>query len=67
LKVKLHKGLCFRNEEDVALSEDKSLMVRDIGNVTAETEVTFEYTLKKIRELAKMDNIDLEKMQSFPF
>lgn len=62
LKVKLHKGLCFRNEEDIALSEDKSLMVRDIGNVTAETEVTFEYTLKKIRELAKMDDIDLEKM-----
>lgn len=42
-------------------------MVREIGNVTADTEVTFEYTLKKIRELAKMEDIDLEKIKAFPF
>jgi hypothetical protein len=42
-------------------------MVRDIGNVTEETEVTFEYTLKKIKELAAMDDIDLEKIKDFPF
>ena len=42
-------------------------MVRDIGNVTEDTEVTFEYTLKKIKELAKMDDIDLSKIDSFPF
>lgn len=42
-------------------------MVRDIGNVTEETEITFEYTLKKIRELAKMEDVDLTKIQAFPF
>lgn len=66
-KVKLHKGLQFRNEDAANLSEDKSLLVRDVGNVTEDTEITFEYTLKKISLLAKMDDIDLTKMEHFPF
>lgn len=33
-KVKLHKGLQFRNEDPQSLSDDMTLMVRDIGNVT---------------------------------
>lgn len=66
-KIKLHKGLCFRNEDPNSLSEDQSLMVRDIGNVTTESEMTFEYTLKKIRELARMEDIDLTKIEAFPF
>lgn len=67
LKVKLHKGLMFRNEEPQSLSEDQTMMVRDIGNVTEDTEVTFEYTLKKIKELAAMDDIDLSQIEAFPF
>ena len=51
LKVKLHKGLEFRNEDPNNLSEDKSLMAKDLGNVTEETEVTFEYRLKSIKDL----------------
>lgn len=43
------------------------MLVRDIGNVTADTEITFEYTLKKISELALMEDIDLTKIESFPF
>ena len=58
--VKLHKGLQFRNEAVQALSEDKSLLVREVGNVTEDTEITFEYTLKPTNELAQMDDIDLE-------
>jgi hypothetical protein len=65
--VKLHKGLQFRNENPAFLSEDKSMLVRDIGNVTMDSEITFEYTLKKISELAKMDDIDLTKIEKFPF
>lgn len=42
-------------------------MVRDIGNVTDETEITFEYTLRKIKELAKMEDIDLTTLTEFPF
>jgi len=66
-KVKLHKGLQFRNENPQWLSEDKTMLVRDIGNVTEDTEITFEYTLKKIAELAKMEEMDLTKIERFPF
>jgi hypothetical protein len=65
--VKLHKGLEFRNEDPVNLSEDKTLMARELGNVTEETEITFEYRLKTIKELVKMEDIDLTKIKSFPF
>ncbi len=58
-KVKLHKGLQFRNENPINLSQDLSLLTREVGNVTQDTEITFEYTLKKVSELAKMDDIDL--------
>lgn len=66
-KVKLHKGLEFRNEDPVNLSEDKTLMVRDLGNVTDETEITFEYRLKGLKELVKMEDLDLTAIHSFPF
>lgn len=66
-KIKLHKGLQFRNELNSNLSEDKSLLTKDIGNVTADTEITFEYTLKKISELVKMDDIDLTSLKNFSF
>ncbi len=65
--MKLHKGLEFRNEDPLNLSEDKSLMARELGNVTEETEITFEYRLKNIKELVKMEDIDLTQMKSFPF
>lgn len=42
-------------------------MVREVGNVTEDTELTFEYTLKKISDIARMEDIDLSKMKEFPF
>ena len=66
-KVKLHKGLEFRNEDPANLSEDKTLMVRQLGNVTEETEITFEYRLKSIKDLVKMEDIDLTLIKAFPF
>ena len=47
-KVKLHKGLQFRNELDADLSADKSLLARRFGNTTAETIFTFEYGMKPL-------------------
>ena len=47
-KVKLHKGLQFRNEIDTDLSADKSLLARRFGNTTAETVFTFEYGMKPL-------------------
>ena len=49
------------------MSEDKSLMVKELGNVTEETEVAFEYRLKHIKELLAMTDLDLESIGSFPF
>lgn len=66
-EVKLHKGLQFRHENPEWLSEDKATLRRELGNVTLDTEITFEYTLKPISELAKMDDIDLTKIDRFPF
>mmetsp|Transcript_24445 Transcript_24445/g.24031 ORF Transcript_24445/g.24031 Transcript_24445/m.24031 type:complete len:292 (+) Transcript_24445:1053-1928(+) len=67
LKVKLHKGLEFRKEDPLSLSEDKTILVKELGNVTDETEITFEYRLKPMKELLEMEDLDLEKLKSFPF
>jgi len=66
-KVKLHKGMTFRNEAAGNLSEDQTLLVREFGNVTEETEYTFEYTLKVISELLKMEDFDLTQITELPF
>jgi len=66
-KIKLHQGLEFRNEDASLLSEDKSLLVRELGNVTADTEITFEYTLKKPEDLMKIKNFDITKLTELPF
>lgn len=67
LKVKLHKGLEFRNEEAVNLSEDKTILARDLGNVNEETEVTFEYKMKSVKKLLQMLDLDMTKVNKFPF
>ena len=67
LKVKLHKGLQFRNEDDANLSEDKTILARDLGNVNEDTEVTFEYKMKSIKKLLQMPELDMTKINIFPF
>ena len=66
-KVKLHKGLQFRNEIDKDVSEDKTILVKQFGNVTAESVFTFEYGLKPISELLAMKDLDISTIKSFPF
>ena len=36
----------FRNEEEIYLSENGSVYTKDIGNVTVNSKITFEYTNK---------------------
>ncbi|XP_078000409.1 circularly permutated Ras protein 1-like [Glandiceps talaboti] len=43
-KLQLHRGLYFRNEEAV---QNESQATRNIGNVTADTEITFEFGVRK--------------------
>lgn len=57
----------FRNEDPALLSEDKSLLGKELGNVNDETEFTFEYRLKSIKDLVKMEDIDLTQIKYFPF
>lgn len=66
-KVKLHKGLMFRNELPQNLSEDSTLLVKDLGNVTEDSVFTFEYTIKPIAQLVEMEDIDLTEVKQFPF
>lgn len=66
-KVKIHKGLQFRNELETDVSAEKTLLVKDFGNVTAESVFTFEYGLKPISTLLAMKDIDMTKITSFPF
>jgi len=67
LKVKLHKGLEFRNENPNFLNPDKTIMAKDLGNVNEQTEVTFEYKLKKMEELIAMEDLDLTVIKRLPF
>ena len=66
-KVKIHKGLEFRNEDKAHLDESKTLLVRELGNVTEETEITFEYRLKPPEQLAAMEDLDFAKLATIPF
>lgn len=67
VKVKLHKGLKFRNEAAANLSYENTLLVKDMGNVTEDSLFTFEYTIKSIQELLQIDDIDISEIQRFPF
>lgn len=42
-------------------------MVKQMGNVTEETDITFEYRMRSIKELIKMDDVDLTQITSLPF
>lgn len=67
LRVKLHKGLTFRNEDSVHVTQDGSLLTRPIGNATDGQEVTVEYRIKPTEELSKMADVDFTKLERIPF
>ena len=67
LKVKLHKGLEFRNEDEDNIEQAGSFMVKTVGNVTADQEITFEYRLKDAELLAAIPDIDFTDLKSIPF
>jgi len=66
-KVKIHKGLQFRNELAKDVSDDKTTLARRFGNVTSASVFTFEYGLKLISELLKMEDLDMNELKSLPF
>lgn len=42
-------------------------MVKDLGNVNENTEITFEYRMKKVGQLLKMKDIDINSVNVLPF
>lgn len=67
MKVIIHKGLEFRNEEEENLNAQKNVLTRHLGNVTADSEMTFEYKVKDLEELEKAKDFDIEKLTQLPF
>jgi hypothetical protein len=67
VRLKVHKGLTFRNEDAKNISEDGTLLVKAIGNVVDGQEVTLEYCAKSTAELQKMTDIDFSKVTQIPF
>lgn len=49
------------------MNGERTLLAKELGNVTSESLFTFEYTLKPLKELLEMDDIDMTKIKSFPF
>lgn len=49
VKVLLHRGLRFRGEEDAA---DRPILIRDVGNATASTELSLEFSQRSASELS---------------
>jgi len=66
VEVHLQKAFMFTNEEETALKSEKSVMVKEIGNATKDTIITFEYDIKDSNEL-KNQNIDKEQIKEIIF
>ena len=58
-KVKIHKGLQYRNELAKDVSKDRTTLSKRFGNVAAGTVFTFEFGLKPISELVEMEDLDM--------
>jgi len=66
VKLMLHRGLKFRNEEEHDLNDDQTVMTRKLGNVNEDTEFTFEFAKRETEELVKR-GISVEDIEKLPF
>ena len=65
VKIRLHPALKFRNEEEEYLSENRAVYLKNVGNVTVRTTLTFEYQNKTDTEL-QQQGIALDKLKEVP-
>ncbi|CAF2515663.1 unnamed protein product [Rotaria sp. Silwood2] len=61
----VHRGLYIRNPDNLEDKLDK--IKRDIGNVTKQTEVTFEFGVRNKEEVKEKYHIDLDQLEQLPF
>ena len=67
VRVHLHKGLEFRNENELLMNKEKTLMNRSIGNATNDSEITFEYKIKTVEELKLIEDFNIDDFKEIPF
>mmetsp|Transcript_23213 Transcript_23213/g.20586 ORF Transcript_23213/g.20586 Transcript_23213/m.20586 type:complete len:322 (+) Transcript_23213:215-1180(+) len=67
MKVYLHTAMEFRNEEEEFLNEQKNIFTKEYGNVTSDSEVTFEYKVKSVEELRKSKDFDIKNLSKIYF
>ncbi|UJR20810.1 hypothetical protein I4U23_023922 [Adineta vaga] len=61
----VHRGLYIRNPDNP--DEKLETIKREIGNVTKQTEVSFEFGVRNKQELKDKWNIDLDQLKQLPF
>ena len=67
VRVHLHKGLEFRNENELQMNKERTLMNRSIGNATNDSEITFEYKIKTAEELKLIEGFNIDEFKEIPF
>lgn len=61
----VHRGLYIRDPDQP--NERLEKVKRDIGNVTKQTEITFEFGIRKKEEAKEKYQIDLDQLKQLPF
>ncbi|CAI2383029.1 unnamed protein product [Moneuplotes crassus] len=67
LKVKLNRAIEFRNENENNMRSGKTLLIKRIGNVSEQSQVTFSYRIKSLPDLKKLKGFNLDELKSIPF
>jgi hypothetical protein len=67
ISLNVNKILTFKNEEEENLKNNRSTLVKKIGNVKKDSEYYFEYKFKKANVIANMNDINIEKMKEIVF
>lgn len=66
VKIKLHKALEFRNEDPRNLNKDQTMLIKNVGSVNEDSEITFEYRVKPEKELTKLPDFDIKQLKQIP-
>lgn len=65
LRVIMHEGLAFQNESSANLTNNGSILVKNVGSVTKNNEAYMEYRVKELQALREA-GVDLNKVESLP-
>ena len=67
IKVNLNKSMTFRDQEKKDLKNDESTIIKNMGNVTKETETYYELKFKHATKLAEMKDINFNNLNNLIF